>query len=78
MNKRLPLLIVASSDAGWTAIALISFVLLVTTVGVMLLMVGLTSLGIERLQFTVFDRYEKLIVGLVLCVLGSMILLFHP
>jgi putative Mn2+ efflux pump MntP len=72
------LLIVATSGAGWTTLLMIAAVLLVTTVGVMLLMVGLTSLGIERLQFTVFDRYEKLIVGLVLCVLGSMILLFHP
>ena len=74
----IPLLIVAAGSAGWTTLALIAGVLLVTTVGVMLLMVGLTSLGIERLQFTVFDRYEKLIVGLVLCALGALILLFHP
>lgn len=72
------LLMVATAGAGWMTLVMISSVLLVTTVGVMLLMVGLTSLGIERLQFTVFDRYEKLIVGMVLCVLGSAILLFHP
>jgi putative Mn2+ efflux pump MntP len=74
-SASIPLLIVASAGAGWTAMGLIAFVLLVTTVGVMLLMVGLTSLGIERLQFTIFDRYEKLIVGLVLCALGALILL---
>jgi putative Mn2+ efflux pump MntP len=74
-SASIPLLIVASAHAGWTAMGLIAFVLLLTTVGVMLLMVGLTSLGIERLQFSFFDRYEKLIVGLVLCALGALILL---
>lgn len=77
-SASIPLLIVASAGSGGAAIALIAFVLLLTTVGVMLLMVGLTSLGIERLQFTIFDRYEKLIVGLVLCVLGALVLLVHP
>jgi cadmium resistance protein CadD (predicted permease) len=73
-SASIPLLIVASASAGWTALALIAVVLLVTTVGVMLLMVGLTSLGIERLQFSLFERYEKLIVGLVLCALGALVL----
>ncbi|HLY09995.1 MAG TPA: hypothetical protein VKW04_11880 [Planctomycetota bacterium] len=76
-SASIPLLILATASAGWTAMALIAAVLLVTTVGVMLLMVGLTSLGIERLQFTFFDRYEKLIVGLVLCALGALVLLVH-
>jgi nickel/cobalt exporter len=77
-SASIPLLILESGGgAGWGAIALIAAVLLVTTLGVMLLMVGLTSLGIERLQFTVFDRYEKLIVGLVLCALGALVLLVH-
>jgi nickel/cobalt exporter len=76
-SASIPLLIIASAAAGWTAIALIAAVLLVTTVGVMLLMVGLTSLGIERLQFTFFDKYEKLILGLVLCALGALVLFVH-
>jgi cytochrome c biogenesis protein CcdA len=71
------LLIVATAGSGWTTLLLIAAVLLVTTVGIMLLLVGLTSLGIERLQFTIFERYEKLILGLVLVGLGAMILLFH-
>ena len=76
-SASIPLLIVASSTAGWTAMALIATVLLVTTVGIMLLMVGLTSLGIEQLKFAFFDKYEKLIVGLVLCALGALVLLVH-
>ena len=43
----------------------------------MLLMVGLASLGIEKLQFAAFDRYEKLIVGAVLVLLGALVLLVH-
>ncbi|HZE98380.1 MAG TPA: hypothetical protein VE981_15215 [Planctomycetota bacterium] len=74
-SASIPLLIVASASAGWIATGLIAAVLLVTTVGVMLLMVGLTSLGIERLQFTFFDRYEKLILGLVLCALGALVMI---
>lgn len=76
-SASIPLLIVSSAGAGWSGMALIAVVLLFTTVGVMLLMVGLTSLGIERLQFTFFDKYEKLIVGLVLCALGALVLLVH-
>ncbi len=74
-SASIPLLVLASSSAGWATLLLIGGVLLVTTLGVMLLLVGLTSLGIERLQFAVFDRYEKLIVGGVLCILGALIFL---
>ena len=74
-SASIPFLMLAATQAGWTAVVLIAAVLLVTTVGIMLLMVGLTSLGIERLQFSLFDRYEKLIVGLVLCALGALVLL---
>jgi putative Mn2+ efflux pump MntP len=68
----IPLLMTNAQDVGM--IALIAAVLLVTTVGPMLLLVGLTSLGIEKLQFHFFDRYEKVIVGLVLALLGALIL----
>jgi len=39
----------------------------------MLLLVGLTSLGVDRLRFTIFDRYEKLIVGLALAAMGTLL-----
>ncbi len=70
-SAAIPLLVAASGSVGW--IAIIAGMLLVTTVGVMLLLVGLASLGIEKLQFHFFDRYEKLIVGLVLCALGALV-----
>ena len=68
----IPFLVLAGSSAGWAAILLIGLVLLVTTVGVMLLLVGLTSAGVEHLKFAFFDRFEKLILGLVLCALGAL------
>jgi cytochrome c biogenesis protein CcdA len=71
------LTIVPIAGAGWTTILAISGVLLATTVPVMLLLVGLTSLGVERLQFAAFERYEKLILGVIFCIVGSMILVFH-
>lgn len=74
-SASIPLLVLASYSSGWLTLLLIGGVLLVTTLGVMMLLVGLTSLGIEHLQFAVFDRYEKLIVGGVLCVLGALIFL---
>ena len=58
-------------------IILIAGVLLVTTVGGMLLLVGLTLLGIEKLQIKSFDRYEKLIVGFSLCFVGTLVLILH-
>ena len=69
----IPLLVLASSSAGWGVIFLIGLVLLVTTIGVMLLLVGLTAAGVEKLKFSFFDRFEKLILGLVLCILGALV-----
>ena len=71
----IPLLILSASSAGagWGVIFLIGLVLLVTTVGVMLLLVGLTAAGVERLKFAFYDRFEKLILGIVLCVLGGIV-----
>jgi hypothetical protein len=69
-------ILVAAAGKGPKDILLVSAVLLVATVGNMLLLVTLGSLAVERLQFRLFDRYEKLILGLVLAALGGAILLF--
>jgi hypothetical protein len=74
VHGRHPVL-VAAAGSGVTGVLLVSGVLLVATVGNMLLLVGLTTLGVEKLQFRLFDRYEKLILGLLLAALGNAILL---
>ncbi len=69
--------VLVASAGNWTMILVLGIVLLVTTVGNMLLLVGLTSLGIEKLKFACFERHEKWIVGIVLIILGTAILVFH-
>ena len=69
--------ILVTQTTTWLQIAVIGLVLLATTIGNTLLMVGLASLGVEKLQFRFFDRYEKLILGLALAAGGALILLGH-
>ena len=72
-SASIPFLVAASGTVLW--VTLVTGVLLVTTVGNMLFLVGLTSLGIEKLQFRFVEQYEKLLVGGVLCALGAAMLL---
>ena len=71
------LILAGAASTSLAQILLISAVLLVTTVGNMVMLVGLTGLGVEKLPLAVFDRYEKLILGLVLGAVGAFILLAH-
>jgi putative Mn2+ efflux pump MntP len=74
-SAAIPVLVASETDPQM--VALTAAVLLVTTVGGMLALVGLASLGIEKLRFAFFDRYEKIIMGSVLCLLGALVLLLH-
>lgn len=69
----IPFLVAAAGQVKM--ILAVGVVLLVTTVGNMLLLVGLTALGIEKLKFEFIDRYEKVLVGGVLCLIGAAVLL---
>lgn len=71
----IPFMIVAVRT--WLTVVVVAALLLVATVGTMLLLVGLTSLGIERLRFAFVERYEKIAVGAVLAALGAGLLLLH-
>lgn len=71
------LILVGAAGSSMAQVLLIAGVLLVTTVGFMVMLVGLTGLGVERLPLALFDRYEKLILGLVLAGVGTFILLAH-
>src|SRR5688572_5331340 len=69
------LILVGAAASSMAQVALISVVLLLTTVGNMVMLVGLTGLGLEKMPLAVIDRYEKLIMGLVLGAVGAFILL---
>jgi putative Mn2+ efflux pump MntP len=73
-SAAIPVLVV---EAEWAGVWLVGAILLVTTPGTMALLVGLAALGIEKLRFQAVERYEKLIVGLILAGLGSGLLLAH-
>lgn len=70
-------ILVGAAGTSTAQVILISAVLLATTVGNMVMLVGLTGLGVEKLPFSFFDHYEKLILSVVLAGVGLFILLAH-
>jgi len=63
---------------GWTGFVLLSLVLAVGTSLGMLLFTGLSLAGANRLKLTALDRYESLIVGIALVLLGVAVMAFKP
>ncbi|KAJ7536815.1 hypothetical protein O6H91_12G082900 [Diphasiastrum complanatum] len=63
----------ASSGSLLLAIA----VLLVSTMAVMLTLVALSFYGASQIKFHWIERYDKALVGTVLCVVGILTFLFH-
>lgn len=72
----IPILVTAAATSV-AQVVLITLVLLATTVGNMVMLVGLTGLGADRIPFAFFDRYEKLMLGIVLIAVGAFLLLAH-
>jgi putative Mn2+ efflux pump MntP len=70
-------ILVGAAGANTGHVIMISLVLLATTVGNMVMLVGLTGLGVEKLPFSFFDRYEKLMLGGILIAVGTFMLVAH-
>ena len=64
---------VAASALSWSALAAISLIMAGTTVGLMVLLVWLTLLGLQRLNLKWVERNEGLIVGGTLIALGILL-----
>jgi len=62
---------------GWTMFILLSAVLAVGTLAGMVVFTGLTFLGVQKLEMPWLERYENLILGGVLVLLGIGVVLFH-
>jgi len=62
---------------GWSGFFLLTLVLSVATVLGMILFTWLTLVGMEKLKLAFLEKYEGLILGGVLCVLGLVIILFE-
>ncbi len=73
-SAAIPVLVV---ETAWRYIPLVGLILLVTTPLAMAMLAGLAALGIDKLKFQAVERYEKLLVGLMLGLLGAGLLLLH-
>lgn len=62
---------------GWMAFAVLSGVLAVGTLAGMLVFTWLTMRGMERVSFPSLDRYEGLVLAVVLIGLGLGVMLLH-
>lgn len=72
----IPLIIAAAGATIW--ISLVTAVVVMTSsLAVMLFLVWLGFHGVSAPKFNFLDHYEKLIIGLILCVLGVVGLLVH-
>lgn len=72
----IPLIIAASEAEFWISLVT-ALVVMASSLGVMLFLVWLGFHGVSAPKFNFLDRYEKLIIGLILCVLGVVALLVH-
>ncbi|GJP53536.1 hypothetical protein CLOM_g12693 [Closterium sp. NIES-68] len=67
----------AISDASIGTMAIAVAVLLACTLFVMLTLVALSFYGASQVKFGWLERYEKLVVGVILCAVGILTHLFH-
>ncbi|XP_058107581.1 uncharacterized protein LOC131251090 [Magnolia sinica] len=71
----LPVFLAVGNSSSMMVLAII--VLLFSTVIVMTSLVALSFYGASQLKFHWVERYDKLLVGTVLCLVGILTLLFH-
>ncbi|VFR02971.1 unnamed protein product [Cuscuta campestris] len=71
----LPVFLAVGNSSTMLVLAII--VLLLSTITVMTSLVALSFYGASQLKFHWVERYDKLLVGSVLCLVGILTLLFH-
>ncbi|XP_054818022.1 uncharacterized protein LOC129317696 [Prosopis cineraria] len=71
----LPVFLAVGNSSSMMVLAII--VLLLSTISVMTSLVALSFYGASQLKFHWVERYDKLLVGSVLCLVGVLTLIFH-
>jgi nickel/cobalt transporter (NicO) family protein len=61
---------------GWMGFALLTAILSVATVAGMIVFTGLTLSGMRRISLRQLEKYELGLMGVLLCVVGILIILF--
>lgn len=62
---------------GWAGFVLLTVILSAGTVAGMVLFTGLTLAGTKRLQLGLLEKYESALMGVLLCIVGVLILVFE-
>ncbi|CAB4313607.1 unnamed protein product [Prunus armeniaca] len=71
----LPVFLAVGNSSSMMVLAIV--VLLFSTITVMTSLVALSFYGASQLKFHWVERYDKLLVGSVLCLVGMLTLVFH-
>ena len=62
---------------GWGGFAVLTAVLSIATVAGMVLFTSLTLAGLSKLKLGVLEKYESVLMGILLCVVGILIIVFE-
>ena len=62
---------------GWGGFAVLTAVLSTATVAGMILFTSLTLAGLSKLKLGVLEKYESVIMGILLCAVGILIIVFE-
>lgn len=62
---------------GWYGFALLTIILTLATIAGMVVFTGLALTGIEQVKLRSFEKYEAGVMGVLLCVVGVLIILFE-
>jgi hypothetical protein len=69
---------VAGMRYGWLGFVLLTAILSVATVIGMLVFTWLTLAGLRQINLRALEKFELGIMGLLLCAVGMLIILFEP
>jgi ABC-type nickel/cobalt efflux system permease component RcnA len=62
---------------GWAGFAVLTAVLSIATVAGMVLFTSLTLAGLGKVKLGVLEKYESALMGVLLCVIGVLIIVFE-
>jgi nickel/cobalt transporter (NicO) family protein len=62
---------------GWHGFGLLTVILSAGTVAGMVIFTGLTLIGTKQIQLGILEKYESGLMGVLLCVVGALVLLFE-
>ncbi len=62
---------------GWYGFALLTLILTIATIAGMVVFTWLALVGIEQVKLRAFEKYEAGVMGVLLCAVGVLIILFE-